>query len=353
MLPISVCIIAKNESKRIERCLSSLLPYGFEIIVADTGSTDNTKEIAITFTDKVFDFEWCSDFSAARNFSISKASNDWIFMMDCDEYIKSIDIEEFIYFINHLSHAVGSVNRENVSGSPDALDYYTDRTERLFNRNLYHYTGIIHEQLTPISGTDMECFLLNTTLYHDGYVMTAEERQKKAERNLSLLLIQSEKEPDNPYVYYQLGKGYEMIYDYEKACFYYDKGLSFPLDTSLAYVQAMVISYGFCLLRTGKAEQALLFRNIYDDFSASADFIYLMGLIYRDNRLYEDALAEFSKAITFEFSNENGANSFLSYYEMGNILVLAGETNLAKQCYQSCGDYQPAKEALHSLNSMN
>ena len=273
MLPISVCMIAKNESKRIERCLSSLMPYGFEIVVADTGSSDNTREIARRFTDKVFTFEWCDDFSAARNFSISKASHDWIFMIDCDEYIKSTDVEELTYFMEHLPHAAGSVSRENVSGSLDALDYYTDRTERLFNRNLYHYTGIIHEQLTPIAGGEMECFLLNTVLFHDGYVMTAQEREEKSRRNLSLLLKQSEKEPDNPYVYYQLGKGFEMAGDYEKSCQYYARGLAFPLDPSLAYVQAMVVSNGFNLLRLGRFEEALAYRNIYEDFADSADFV--------------------------------------------------------------------------------
>lgn len=346
MLPISVCMIAKNESKRIERCLSSLMPYGFEIVVADTGSSDNTREIARRFTDKVFTFEWCDDFSAARNFSISKASHDWIFMIDCDEYIKSTDVEELTYFMEHLPHAAGSVSRENVSGSLDALDYYTDRTERLFNRNLYHYTGIIHEQLTPVADGEMECFLLNTVLFHDGYVMTAREREEKSRRNLSLLLKQSEKEPDNPYVYYQLGKGFEMAGDYEKSCQYYARGLSFPLDPSLAYVQAMVVSNGFNLLRLGRFEEALAYRNIYEDFAGSADFVYLMGLIYRNNRLYEEALEEFTKAVTFAFANENGANSFLAYYEMGNILALAGDYDLARECYLQCGDYAPALEIL-------
>lgn len=68
MHPISVCIIAKNEEARIEPCLQSIKPCGFEIVV-DTGSTDRTKEIAARYADKVLDFVWCDDFSAARNFS--------------------------------------------------------------------------------------------------------------------------------------------------------------------------------------------------------------------------------------------------------------------------------------------
>ena len=74
MHPISVCIIAKNEEARIERCLQSIKPCGFEIVVVDTGSTDETKEIAARYADKVLDFTWCDDFSAARNFSLREAS---------------------------------------------------------------------------------------------------------------------------------------------------------------------------------------------------------------------------------------------------------------------------------------
>ena len=75
-LPVSVCIIAKNEEKHIEECLKRLMPYGFEIVVTDTGSTDRTVEIAKKYTDNVYFFEWVKDFSAARNFCAEKASMD-------------------------------------------------------------------------------------------------------------------------------------------------------------------------------------------------------------------------------------------------------------------------------------
>ncbi len=65
MHPISVCIIAKNEESRIEQCLKSIKPCGFEIVVVDTGSTDRTKEIAAGYADKVLDFTWCDDSECA------------------------------------------------------------------------------------------------------------------------------------------------------------------------------------------------------------------------------------------------------------------------------------------------
>lgn len=79
---LSVCIIARNEEQNIARCLESLKSYGLEVIVADTGSTDCTKETALRYTDKVYDFAWCDDFAAARNFAVSKASHTHVLVLD-------------------------------------------------------------------------------------------------------------------------------------------------------------------------------------------------------------------------------------------------------------------------------
>lgn len=352
--PISVCIIAKNEENRIEKCLSSIKPYGFEIVVVDTGSTDKTKEIAAKYADKLLDFAWCDDFSAARNFSLREASNNWIFMLDCDEAIKEIDVEELNYFRKHLSDSVGSVSRENLVTENGVLTLNnTDYTERFFNKKLYHYTGIIHEQLTPIRGTDFPNYLLKTTILHTGYDMNQEERIAKCNRNLSLLQKQLEQDSDNPYLYYQLGKTCEMTEDYLQACTYYGKGLCYDLDPELAYVQAMVVSYGNALLHTGQYETALGFEGIYDEFSGSADFVYLMGNIYKQNGLYEQALEQYQKAIGIPLCKQNGANSFLPLYRTGEICELLGDIASAIACYRQCTGFAPAKERLESLCNSN
>lgn len=350
MHPISACIIAKNEENRIEKCLSSIKPYGFEIIVVDTGSTDRTKEIAAKYADKVLDFTWCDDFSAARNFSLQAASNNWIFMLDCDEWIKTIDVEELNYFRKHLSDSVGAISRENLVTANGKLTLNnTDHTERFFNRKLYHYTGIIHEQLTPIRGDEFPCLLLHTTIEHTGYDMTPEEQLVKGKRNLSLLQKQLEEEGENPYIYYQLGKGCEILNDQEAACEYYGKGLSFDVDPELAYVQAMVISYGNSLLLTGQEETALGFESIYDAFAASADFVYLMGRIYMANELYPQAVEQFHKATTIENCKFHGANSFLSFYHIALICDKLGDMANAAAYYEKCGDYPPARQKLATL----
>ena len=84
---LSVCLIVKNEEQYLFDCLSSVKDIADEIILVDTGSTDSSIEIAGKFTAKVFNFEWVNDFSAARNYAISKAEGDWILYLDADERI--------------------------------------------------------------------------------------------------------------------------------------------------------------------------------------------------------------------------------------------------------------------------
>src|SRR3989338_7436069 len=94
MTTISLCMITKNEEQFLEQCLNSVKELVDEIILVDTGSTDKTKEIAGKFTDKIFDFQWCGDFSAARNESLKHAAKDWILVLDADEQLDPDGVKE-------------------------------------------------------------------------------------------------------------------------------------------------------------------------------------------------------------------------------------------------------------------
>lgn len=94
MPTISLCMIVKNEEDILERCLESTLDIVDEIIIVDTGSTDGTRKIAQKYTDKIYDFQWIDDFSAARNYSFSKATMDYILWLDADDVIIPKDREK-------------------------------------------------------------------------------------------------------------------------------------------------------------------------------------------------------------------------------------------------------------------
>lgn len=95
MISISLCMIVKNEERVLERCLESLKGLMDEIIIVDTGSTDKTKKIAEKYTNKIYDFKWIDDFSAARNFSFSKATKEYIYVADADEVLDHDNYEKF------------------------------------------------------------------------------------------------------------------------------------------------------------------------------------------------------------------------------------------------------------------
>ena len=92
---VSLCMIVKDEETNLARCLASVKPIVDEMVVVDTGSTDRTKGIAEFFDARVYEYEWKDDFSAARNFSLSKAKGDWILIMDADEIISPQDYKRF------------------------------------------------------------------------------------------------------------------------------------------------------------------------------------------------------------------------------------------------------------------
>lgn len=350
MNPFSICIIAKNEEKKIDRCLSAASKLDAEIVLVDTGSTDKTKEIAAKYTDKIFDFEWCNDFSAARNFSISKATYDWILVLDCDEYVESFDIKEIKDFITPMFHNyVATILRRNQLNDVDV--YMEDHVERFFHRKYYHYEGIIHEQVRRIDGKEDQKCVISITVCHDGYIGTPEDLRNKSLRNETLLLEALKTSPDNPYIYHQLGQSASQAKRYEDAYQYYRKGLSYDVDPKLPYVQLMTLAYGDVLLKTKRYEEALCFEGIYEAFATTADFVCLMGLIYIKNNQPLKALLEFMKALTIKEHWRDDTNNNFPRYHIGLIYEAMGNTQDAIKFFKSCTNYTPAIEKLKSYNT--
>lgn len=102
MATISLCMIVKNEEQVLARCLDSVADLMDEIIIVDTGSTDRTKEVAARYTDQIYDFTWIGDFSAARNFSFSKATMEYIYAPDADEVLDAENRARFLDLKNCL-----------------------------------------------------------------------------------------------------------------------------------------------------------------------------------------------------------------------------------------------------------
>lgn len=148
MLTVSLCMIVKNEEDILRRCLDSLKGIYDEAVIVDTGSTDRTKEIALEYTDRVYDFEWIDDFAAARNFAFEKATCDYVYMADADEVLDLENHDKFLALKKILDPEVEVVQMYYVNQLQNGSVYNFDREPRakLYKR-VRHFKFIdpIHE----------------------------------------------------------------------------------------------------------------------------------------------------------------------------------------------------------------
>ncbi|MSS63861.1 glycosyltransferase [Velocimicrobium porci] len=348
---LSICIIMKNEASNLEKCLEKLKDLGDEIIVTDTGSTDGSREIAKKYTDKIFDFEWKNDFSAARNFAISKASNNWILVIDCDEFVQEYDLEKLDLLLEQYPQGIGRIKRVNLFTRDEEEYKLNENVNRLFSKKYYRYEGIIHEQVVHVKGEAFnKLFEVPVTAEHIGYESEIFSQKQKAERNKTLLLKQL-KQKEDPYLLYQLGKTEYMQKNFSETKEYFEKAFTYDLEPKLEYVQDMVESYGYTLLYLEQYKEAMQLLALYDEFAVNADFIFLIGLIYMNNGHFKEAILEFQKATQNKNWRMEGVNSFRSWYNIGVIYECLGQKEKAISYYKKCGTYKKAKDGITRITS--
>lgn len=230
-------MIVKNESAVLPRCLNSVKLLVDEIIIVDTGSTDDTKAIAAAYTDLIFDFEWVDDFAAARNESLRHATGRWILVLDADEYVQSEDHDKLRDYLAgiHPSGPFGlTLPIVNFTRSGyDETQIMTSTGARLFiNNHAIRYIEPIHEQLaTPEGRPAFENYPF--TLFHTGYTEPIAKTKQKSQRNLSILEKQSRTaKRQDPYFYFVLGNEYASATRHEEAlsCYHSSYKGSKPTD---------------------------------------------------------------------------------------------------------------------------
>lgn len=198
---LSICMIFKDEIRCLERCLKSLEPLReavpCELIMADTGSTDGSREIAEKYADILVDFPWTDDFAAARNAALERASGEWCLSVDADEWLVGgfSSLTEFLHNPEKKRKYTQAAVMVRNFVSEDLESQYSDfLAVRMANMSLTpRYHGAIHERWTvkgDIYGMDRVVF------HHDGYVgLGSEKGRPKRERNMRLL---EEKLKENP-----------------------------------------------------------------------------------------------------------------------------------------------------------
>lgn len=201
---LSIGIIFKNEERCIERCLKSLEPLrqavSCELIMADTGAEDASREIAERYADQVFDFPWISDFAAARNAVMDRCTGKWFLSMDCDEWLDA-SISELAAFVkskrrdlaDHGFVVVRNYKTPELEQSELYGDFNALRLVRMSTGS--RFRGAIHEYLDYV---EPAVRLTRTILHHDGYCLEdPQQNREKYKRNMELLRKELEKDPES------------------------------------------------------------------------------------------------------------------------------------------------------------
>lgn len=302
---LSIGMIVKNEEKYLRRCLTALLPIlkqvQSELIIADTGSTDNTVGIAREFTDKVFYFEWCDDFAKARNSTMDKAKGEWYMQIDADEIMENP--QELIDFFNSgeykkFNAATYIIRSSNDSAFKDIAEMVSVRLIKLKSDSFY--VGPVHEKFgrayLPVKN-------FSVIVNHYGYVTENNEEyiQFKMERNINYLLLELEKQPDDVMLYFYISNAYELMKEYEKGLEYSEKGLQYgnEIGKSLLYTNLIRV-HSICGNHLKVVELADEYFNIKKNQIASDIEIHLTkGVSYWKLGRDKEAMQAFKEYLRF------------------------------------------------------
>lgn len=274
MIRLALVMIARNEANNIARCLESVKPYVDEMIVLDTGSTDETVSIAEKAGARVYHFEWIDDFSAARNKALDYSDADWNIILDADEWIEA-NPDQLAPTILGKEPFIGVVavnSRFDIRGREECS---TSWMSRILPKGV-RYQGRIHEQ--PVS--DLARVKLPLKIAH------AHCRDNKPstnrERNIALLLQALKENPSNVYYMYLLGKAYEINEEYSTAVKYFGEAIerSHPGDS---FRHDLIVRTIFSLKKTHDYERAVnLAEAELPNWGHSPDFFFALGDLLLD-----------------------------------------------------------------------
>ena len=347
-MKISSVYIIKNEEKNIEKSIQSIKNICDEIIIVDTGSTDNSIQICKDLGCKVYNYKWENDFSKARNYAISLCSNEIIIFLDADEFFtKPLDqedknkIEE--YFKNDID--VVGIYETDIEKSTGE-EHHTSYVYKIIKKNL-KYKGTIHEYVFN-ENRELKAHLTNEIqLLHTGY--SADVSRSKVERNLEIVeLIENKSTMD----YFYLGRENLSLGNYEEA----DKNLDlfFSMENCDKVIKSNNIAYLAYIYKlnimeklTKKYSEEDILQHLLKAKSKISHIpeIYFCLGIYYFGKDFKKSLEYFNECIKkneefdgkyFELNNFLGYQDKIYYYKAKILLYMDKRNEAIQKAIVAC-----------------
>jgi glycosyltransferase involved in cell wall biosynthesis len=359
---LTIGMIVKNEERYLAGCLEAISPIleqvDSELIIADTGSTDHTVEIAKRFTDNVFFFEWCDDFSKARNFVLKKAKGKWFLAVDADEFFE--DTGEIISFFNSGAykefHSASYIQRNsNDKDMKRFSDFRVTRITEIYNDT--RYISAIHEQIYPIR---LPTKHLPAVALHYGYITQDNEEAvgRKMEEYKRLIENQIEIDPTNSKNYYDISNVYYILKDYEKASESCDMGLRYAKASRKLIMYSLFLNKVLINHAAHKYEEALDTVNEYfqsrdKTLAFDLEMYCYEGHVHYETEKFREAIDSYLKYIKILNEYKSGLyhGPEINYYMENSTRDSAYKTAVIRiiRAYVILGEYQSAQVKLGAL----
>ena len=289
---LSICFIVKNEEKRLPLAIESVSNVAAEIVVVDTGSTDRTVEIASQLSARVIEKSWVNDFSVARNHALDAATGDWILCMDADETLASGQNKKLRAALLSKADAWFVQLRSPVGADGRCFMHAFPRLFR--NRPEYRFQGRVHEQIFPsLQAAGATVHYSDLMIEHSGYAVEQETARGKLERNLELLYLDLEENPEDALIHFHMGETHTLLKNLEGAVKSYRNAIrTGRLTTDHSAVAHQNLANA--LLKLGEMEEAIreAGKAMEADPLAAVTSIMIKGTAYFQMGDYERAIRE-------------------------------------------------------------
>ena len=225
---LSVCMIVRDEAGDLPAALWSVKRIADEVVVVDTGSTDDTPQLAASLGARVLHYAWTDDFAAARNVSLGAAEGEWILYLDADEIVPPESEPKILRAISGKADAYFVRIESGVDSSAGKL--FVSFYPRLFrNMDNLKFEGRVHEQIYPsLERLGARVEVSDIAIKHSGYAAGGDELAAKARRNAVMLEQQLAEKPDDALAMFHLGEARSMLAEHEAAITCYEGALKVP-----------------------------------------------------------------------------------------------------------------------------